>query len=233
MWAFIWMNVDGKNAVLVTASEPSMASVLLASNAKCCLYLLFCCCLFSFKCELQNTNKNSCWAKTCRTNNHHKLNIHVHTSLDKKQRSSDFRTPLFWIQITTPCISIGHNYLIFYSKSLSFFLYNVTAFPFTFTCKLPLEYREGWQQILLQEVWNIYIYFFYFYFETILSSNKKFHIYLIHILPMLIFYHISFFRRESTKNRERDTQSKKPWVQAVDIMPFLSTYFNCKIHSFI
>lgn len=152
MWAFIWMNVDSKNAVLVTACEPSTASVLLASNAKCCLYLLCCffVCLFSFKCELQNTCKNLCWAKTCRTNNYHKLNIQLHTSLDKKQRSSDFRTPLFWIQITAPCISRGHNYLIFYSKSLSlFFFNNVIAFPFTFTCKLPLEYREGWQQILL------------------------------------------------------------------------------------
>ena len=68
----------------------------------------------------------------------------------------------------------------------------------------------GWDDnILLQEVWNI---FFYFYLETILSSNMKFHIYFIHFLPMLIFCHISFIRRESKKNREipkvRNLESK-------------------------
>ena len=95
------------------------------------------------------------------------------------------------------------------NHSLFLYRYNVIAFPFTFMCKLLLEYRVGWQQILLQEVWNI---FFYFYLETILSSNIKFHIHFIHILPMLIFRHISFIRRESKKNREiskvRNLESK-------------------------
>ena len=126
-----------------------------------------------------------------------------------RNRSSDFRTPLFWIQITTPCISIGHNYLIFYSKSLSLF------FIMLLLSLLHLHVNSLWNigrddNRFCYKRYEIYIYIFYFYFET--SSNKKFHIYLIHILPVLILYHISFFRRESTKNREipkvRNLESK-------------------------